>query len=227
LVGKISRSEHVLSRLKISPTWKNLSRGVHQSIDCSPEKKEWIITGFEKAWERFASDFLDVTANTEYNSVKHGLRAQLGGFTVAIGPSDSSEDGRRPESMKSLGGSKFGSSFHKIEPFPNEKLNFRGRKVARNWVPENLVDGVHLLAWSIGNVVTALRIMNRDKSTDCEIRHPQTLDLFDAPWAKCPGASSFTLDTIIKSDVIKPLSKDQILDSYLRNEEGQVADNQS
>ena len=227
LVGKILRSEQVRSRLTIQPTWKSLSIGIHQQISCEPEKKEWIIDGFEKAWVRLAHDFLDDTANSEYNSAKHGLRTQFGGFSFAVGPAGTVSNSANTEGMMSLGGSEFGSSFHVLETFTGEKVNFRGRNVSRNWNPDNLIGRVYLLECSIGNVVTTLRRMNGENPEDCKFRYPQTPDVFDTPWATNPGVLSMNFDTLIDPNEIQPLSKDEILASYSRTDEEQTGNEQT
>lgn len=216
LVRKLSRREAVLNRLNIEPTWESLSSAVHQFSDYDDEKKDWIATGYARAWARFAGEFLNEKASAEYNSIKHGLRTRVGGFQLSYGIEKVYGKAVPPEEMKSLGGSKYGTSFYTIEKLGEGRTNFRARRVARNWIPDNMAEGLHLLAWSIGNVVCALRIVNGEKPGGCRFHNPNSPEMFDVPWRLSPGVTDCSFDSELSPEQVEPRSKQEILDSYDR-----------
>lgn len=219
LVRKLSRRQPVLNRLNIEPTWENLSAVVHRYFAYDDEKKAWIAEGYARAWARFAGDFLDGKASNEYNSIKHGLRARLGGFGLSVGVEKVPGQAAPPEEMKPVGGSKYGTSYYTIEKFGEGRTNFRARQNSRNWIPDNLAEGLYLLAWSIGNVVGCLRILNGEEPGKCRFSNPNSPDAFDAPWKLSPGVTDCSFDLILSPEHVDPRSKKDILDSYKREPE--------
>ena len=213
LVEKLSRHQEVRTALKVKPTWDNISRSVHAYLGHDDEKKEWIATGFARAWARFAGEFLNEKQSAEYNSAKHGLRTRLGGFTLAVGIEDIPGQLAQPEAMKTVGGSMFGTSFHTVEKLA-DKVNFRAKRMSRNWIPENLINGLHLLAMSIGNVVSALRVTNGEEPGTCMFHNPDRPEGFDAPWRLSCGVNDMNMDLILTKEQVKPCSKQEILDWY-------------
>ena len=94
------------------------------------------------------------------------------------------------------------------------KTNFRARRLSRNWIPDNLINGIHLLSMSIGNVVCALRIMNGEEPGKCLFHNPDRPEAFDAPWALSCGVNELNMDLILTKGHVEPLSKQEILDFY-------------
>ena len=213
LVRKLSRHQKVRSVLKVEPTWENISRGIHAYLGHDDAKKEWISVGFAKAWGRFAGEFLNEKLSAEYNSAKHGLRTRLGGFTLAVGREDVPGQLARPEEMKTIGGSAFGTSFYTVQKL-GDKVNFRAKRMSRNWIPENLLNGLHLLSMSIGNVVSALRLMNGEEPGTCMFHNPDRAEGFDAPWNLSCGVNDINMDLILTKEQVEPRSKQEILDWY-------------
>lgn len=78
-------------------------------------------SGFVKTWRCFASDFLNESFSREYNSIKHGLRINPGGFTLELGFTE--EPGVKPpqDKMFTVMSSSFGSSYLKAEKIGNLK----------------------------------------------------------------------------------------------------------
>jgi hypothetical protein len=103
-IRKLSQRQAVRNRLNIEPTWESLSAAVHQFCNYDADKKDWIAKGYARAWARFAGEFLNERASAEYNSIKHGLRARLGGFQLSFGIEKVYRQAVPPEEMKPLGG---------------------------------------------------------------------------------------------------------------------------
>lgn len=214
LVRKLSGHQTVLTRLNVAPTWENLARIVHDCLGCDAEKKEWIAKGYARAWGRFAHEFLNEKASSEYNSIKHGLRARLGGFTLSAGIEDVPGQLARPEVMQSLGGCLYGTSYYTIEKLGEGRTNFRARQNSRNWVPDNLLNGLFLLSWSIGNVTSFLRILNGTPPGECRFQNPNTPEAFNEPWKLSPGVTDCSFDSVLEGSQVTLRSKGEILDSY-------------
>jgi hypothetical protein len=174
---------------------------------------------FGTLWSRLSADFLDPSQRDEYNSIKHGFRAGLGGFQLVAGIEDKPGTPAKPEKMKPIGGSVYGTSFFVAERpsgFKAEKgdLNFRIRSVNLNWNPESLVLRLHLIALSIGNVVSFAKILNGLDPNLATFTRPTDASEFFRPWTSSVGVSSCSMDTIISGDDVTPMSKEQILASY-------------
>lgn len=194
--------------------WMSLSRIVHAQAGIDAAKKEWVQAGFGKLWARLAREFLDDRATAEYNSLKHGLRPRPGGVTVSMGAEPAPGVRAPPDAMKSIGGSEFGSTFFVFEALGKGRLNFRPRRHSRNWIPTGLASGTALIAMSIENVVSCLRIAAGDSPSECRFLNPASPGDFDAPWAFSPGVLSSSMDTIIREGDVQLSTKDDVVNSY-------------
>ena len=217
LVEKVRYEREVLTIHDFAryPSWKKLSDGILQFLGHDDEKKAWITEGFAKAWGRFSGDFLNAKVTDEYNCAKHGLRGRLGGVRLSYGKQDGPSQPTKPEAMKTIGGSDFGSSFFTCEPLQKEgKSNFRARRLSRNWVPENFINALHLLSMSISNVVSTLRIVNGEDPGKCLFHNPDRPEAFDTPWSLSCGLTDANMDRILTADQVEPKTKQEILDVY-------------
>jgi hypothetical protein len=123
IVQAISDRAPVLTKLKIAPlSWEHLADAVHCGLEI--EHAEAYRAGFGRAWRRFANEFLDVESQEEYNSIKHGLRVSPGGFSMSFGQQRTAEEACPPELMRSLGGSRFGSSLIRMIPVKDKKYHY-------------------------------------------------------------------------------------------------------
>jgi hypothetical protein len=141
-------------------SWRGLAAAMHKLVD-DPEQRAQLTDACATLWAQFAADFLDKPALDEYNSIKHGLRARTRGLTVSVAPA--APDGGPPpdEAFLVLGAADFGGGFYVKEPAAKDKGargNIRLRYCYRSWTPEHLVAGLELLAISIHNVLTTLRV---------------------------------------------------------------------
>ena len=138
------------------PSWESFASRAFGGAECDGELRAALERNFGRLWSRFAADFLDDRQQQEYNSIKHGTRPRLGGFHMSVGPQADAGIPATAESMISLGGSDFGSTFFVQERVAHSKLHLRPIGVSVNWVPENLVEGLLLLSMSISNLVSFL-----------------------------------------------------------------------
>lgn len=216
VVENIHNRKRMYTRFKENNIgWEIFSKAVHSYFNYDKEKITWIQDGFSKLWRKFAYDFLDKKFSQEYNSAKHGLRTRLGGFNLSIGEEEGRGTPAPPGKMCSLGGSEFGTSYFVIEKIVGDKnINFRPRRQLRNWQPENLIFGLHLISMSINNVISFLKILNGVSGDKCIFKNPDSKDKFDLPWKKSVGVFNVNMDTVIGRDDIEPCNKESILKSY-------------
>lgn len=211
VVDKISRRDQLYTHARYGDvTWQTLADRVHDFLGWPEEKLQWIKAGFGRLWSGFASEFVDPKNRHEYNALKHGLRPRPGGFGLAIGPQTDPSTPCPAEKMISLGRSETGSSFFVLEKIGPTKTHFRPRSVAKNWSIENTVNGLHLLAMSIENVVSFLRIEHGDPPEKCRFMTPDDPEAFGAPWAMSTGPTWINMDTVVREDDIQLWSKKEI-----------------
>jgi hypothetical protein len=177
------------------------------------EKSDVIREQHAKFWHECARDFLDADRKKEYNSIKHGLRAEAGGFSISFGPETEPNEPALPENMISLGGSNFGSRFFDFENLV-DKYNFRIKSRSLNWSPESLSKSLELLAFSINNVKNRLLHFNGSDIENLKFYFPTNLDAFEDARKHEIGIGAFEVNAVIRPEGIKPLSKEAILSTY-------------
>jgi hypothetical protein len=144
-------------------SWRGLSQAINQ-FDV-PEGTPDPVESFARLWEFFAGQFLTETNQLEYNGIKHGMRANAGGFSMQVKAGDGTE--HRFE------GSKFGTRFFHPADVPSAPDgNIRLRRTALNWDPSALVDSLQVIAMSINNVLAFLRKANGDDVTGVKLQYP-------------------------------------------------------
>lgn len=221
LIQKVQRGDPILSKLRIQPiTWQTIAYTVLTYLSLEDREQEKRIKDhFAAAWRHFAYDFSDEISNREYNSIKHGFRIRAGGFKVAIGKGEIWGISAPPERMQGLGGSDFGSSFFIPEKIGNNKLHFRLRKHSRNWMPESFFYGLHLISFSLQNILSFLKVMHGGDPTTVQFFWPNDESLFEAAWSLAPGVTGMNFDTMIAAQHITPFSKEEIMATYQTGDE--------
>lgn len=211
-VSSLSARPHV--RPEYAPaSWKGLARIVHAGITCDDDQRAWIQQGFGTAWTRFAREFADECNSQEYNALKHGIRPRLGGFYLSFGEEAAPGVAPSSESMHCMGGSDFGSTFFVAERLGSGALHRRPKSVSVNWVPENMVEGISLLALSIQNLVSYLRLINGDAVKDCAFAAPSAEAAFDLPWAKSCGVTSTSMDRKLEASDVELWTRAEVLET--------------
>jgi hypothetical protein len=183
VIRKLRAGEQVHSALSEGFSWLALVEAVHEvPFDSEAVGQEaQIKLGFAKAWKRFAGEFIDETMNHEYNSLKHGLRARQGGFTLSVALPESPGVAPPVEAWTPPSGSSYGSTFFTLVRL-QERRNWALKKCSRNWVPDNMMAGLVLLSISINNLIWFLRSQGGDPTSQ-QLQRPSDLELFLAPWA--------------------------------------------
>jgi hypothetical protein len=219
LVRKIHNWEPVETMLSVKRvTWQTISETIFESLVLEDKEKETEIKqDFENLWSRFASQFLDNNFSLEYNSIKHGLRVRPGGFYFAIGMEEKAGVAASKEKMQMLGKSDFGSYFLASKRISESNQHIEMRRYHRNWSPEDLFWGLHLISLSITNIKSALRIINGVPASDVKFTWAIDRNSYQEPWNRATqigvtSVSGFQID--IKPDFITNFSKEEILARY-------------
>ena len=215
VVQKISSESDIFTRLRLEYfSWENVSDLIHSYVNAENNEKKTVSEKFGFAWRSMAAYFLDKNHEAEYNSAKHGLRVKSGGFSVSIGKSDSWGVSAPPEKMECIGGSDHGTSFFfKTKISEDNRINFRPKRISLNWHPQNLLHGMELIAASINNVVSFLKLINGVEPAKCSFMRLDD-DGFEKPWELNVGVTCFSVDTILNPSHVKLFSKKEIIDSY-------------
>ena len=208
------------NRLGLEQTnWPSIVNKLMPISSNDPELISGIHDGFTKAWTRFANDLIDINQQDEYNSIKHGFRVNPGGFTLSFGVEDISGVPSKPENMKPLGGSVYGTSFYKPSVPDNatedfNKSNFRLKTSSLNWIPELVARRLQLISISIANVIGYLKTMYDMDGDEVRFHAPSDLNEFDLPWSKSTGTTHASFNLNLDVTEITPMTSDEIKATY-------------
>lgn len=186
---------------------------VHQY--CWPNDQPASATSdhFGRLWNRFAQDFLDPHHVAEYNSIKHGFRVSSGGFTLRAGIQKEYGVPAPEANMQTIGASPFGTSFYEAVPVLPEgtsKYHLRIRHMALNWRAEAMVQRMQLIAWSINNVVSALRCLNGVSPAALRFYRPEDPAAFETAWHWHVGVHSSNFDLTVDPVDVKPVPREEL-----------------
>jgi hypothetical protein len=223
LVRKINDGAIIYSKLKKHRvTWEVISELVFLNFKTGDEAKdERIQSNFARLWQHFAYDFLDEKSNDEYNSIKHGMRARMGGFYLAMGLEEVPGIPAPLERMETMANSEFGSSFFVAERL-HDNRNFLVHHQSLNWHPENLDDALHLISASIHNAVACLRVLHGVPLKTVPFCWFETDETYDLPWSRSSSVTSFAMNSQVTETAITPLSKEDILAVYIKRKNDEI-----
>lgn len=219
LVGRIASQadNSILSRLRLKPvSWSSLAKVVHRNAQFGDQARDKrTVELFATLWDRLAHEFLNTDATHEYNSIKHGLRAKPGGFSISVGLEPRYGVSPPPEEIHSLGGSTFGSSFYTAKRLgPKGDPNFRIIDHGLNCDPTALAQALVLISMSIGNVLSFLRIINGAPPREVRFSRPQEDGFFAAPWENVPTLSNCAFGEKIDEADIERKNAADIVEFY-------------
>ncbi len=217
IVQRINQGDDSLPRKLVmnNISWKELSYAIfaHSNSDEGEVKRN--ADNFCGLWQRLAAHYLKEENIAEYNGIKHGFRIRPGGFGLRVGLEPEYGVPPPPEAMKTIGYSKFGSSFLTLEKVPvDEKQNrsYRSRKMSLNWSTEQVALLLQLVSMSLENVIAALKIVNDMPPSDVQFFRPIESDAFEKPWQVSIGVTSATMDYSIDAINFEKTTKEQLWD---------------
>src|SRR6266498_60113 len=216
LLKKINNRESINCMFAKDASWENISLAIYETLVLNDKEKEKNIRKqFARLWSRWSSDFTKQEFSREYNSIKHGFRAKIGGNYLAIRQSAS------PSKGTLLGKSEFGSRYFVYEYIGDSKNHCRLLKNFRNWDPEAMAWGLHLISMSISNIISALKTVNGFPANKIKFTYPTDKNTFAKPWEQTAslGISSFSFKPMIPIEATTQFSNDEIKNLY---KEGKV-----
>jgi len=196
-------------------SWEELAKQVLQASDRDSEQVNLNILKFGEFWNRLASEFLQEASRNEYNAMKHGLRLQSGGYSLSFGPETEPGVLPPPEAMKTLTQSDYGSTFFTAEHCPTNVRKNRSyylRRQSINWDFEGTAAKLMIIASSIHNVVSFLKILNGIPFDKVQFGRPKNMEIFDLPWEKSGKESSFNLDLKFNKNFVMETTREQLLE---------------
>ena len=215
LANRIGHRQRILSKLKFERKgWPAVAIAMFSPLFEEEQRNKLPIAELGKTWGRFASEFLDQEMNREYNNLKHGFRVTPGGFTMSFGLQEEPDKPAPADRMTSLGGSRYGSSYFVPEQLNVDANHFRIRNQSRNWVLQNMINGLQLITLSVHNIIVFLRVLNRDDTSDCQFRMPNDPAFLNSPWNQHIGVFASHIDSQVKKENIRRLSDEEILSVY-------------
>jgi hypothetical protein len=205
----------ILNYLDLSEvSWSGLSERINIGSYEDAERTKETKRLFAELWGRLASDFLNEDHIAEYNSMKHGYRARAGGLTLMAGLEHEYGVAPPAEDMQLVGTSQFGSSFPTLVPITDnqrEEPNIRLKTTFLNWHPGALAQRLQLIACSINNVVSYLRILGKTDPKNVKFLRPEESSAFQAPWEQSPGLVQATIDIPVQQSEIRAYTREEIL----------------
>jgi hypothetical protein len=227
VLNAIQSGRPVLTKLALQEfTWEKLSEIVHNFVSIEDKERERRIKeGYAIFWSRAAHSYLNERNRLEYNSIKHGLRARAGGYTLRM--REEKEPGvPDPEApIHVLAASDFGTSFFIPERIGQNKLHLGLKHQSVNWRPQALLDGLILVGMSLSNIIGFLKCCNGVEPDTVQFRWPRELSVFDSAWEGAPGAQACSFGSGLRPEHIKPISASDILKVYVETDDYHEASN--
>ncbi|BBN90236.1 hypothetical protein [Azospira sp. I09] len=217
IVQRINQGDDSLPRRLVmnNVSWKELSYAIFAYSNSDEDEVKRNADNFCMLWQKLAAHYLKEEYIAEYNGIKHGFRIRSGGFGLRVGRESEYGVPPPPEAMKTIGYSKFGSSFLTLEKVPvDEKQNrsYRSRKMSLNWSAEQVALLLQLVSMSLGNVISALKIVNGIPPSDVQFFRPIEPDAFEKPWQVSVGVTSSTMDYSIDAANFEKTTTQQLQD---------------
>lgn len=130
--------------------------------------------------------------------------------------------------MQTLGGSPYGTSFFQATEIASDlpKHHFQIRSQALNWRAEAMVQRLQLIAFSINNIVGALRCINGVNPATVQFHRPEDPDAFEAAWRWQVGVESSSFDLTLDAANVDPASRAE-LQSELNSRTAHAASQQN
>lgn len=151
------------------------------NIEAPPDEQADLQRHFAGFWIRSTDEFLNPSHRSEYNAIKHGLRARPGGFSLTM-RSESAPGVVDPQGAGiRFPLSEFGSSHIQLRELRRKDPNLEVGWCNRNWSPTNMLHGIELLAMSARNVCSHLRAQFTPGER-WTVEAPENFELFDKPW---------------------------------------------
>lgn len=196
-------------------SWESISKLIFCYFsEEHPEDKEIIIKKFTDLLAAFADDYLDPTLRNEYNSIKHGLRTNAGGFVLKFKEVEKDGSPKNDSEWKDILNSEFGSSFYIRENLKGTKNHFRLKLHSNNYDPENLFHGINFISLVLHNLLTFLKTFNKIKTKNLQYKSVKPEKTFELPWKNISVVGNITMDLGFDYDSVKIFKNEKIKSIY-------------
>ncbi len=176
---------------------------------------------FEKSFRDMLRRYLTPEHRQEFNSLKHGMRAYHGEFTLTVGVEDEPGKMAPPENMQCVGHSKDTSFFGVSEPLLNasksqSKIHFSVADVSVSWSMEKVLCDLQLISLMIGNIVSYLKILNGAQPGSVNFTRPADAEVWWNNYDKqsSPGVTTSKFCAIFNASEIDLPTYQNIVDAY-------------
>lgn len=196
--------------------------GIYQQAGCIAADVD--LGRLTEAVRSMLNDYVRDSHRAEYNSIKHGLRASHGAFSIALAPEEAPGMVPPPEAMQVIGSSQDASFFNvpsRLDNATNQqsKINFSLEQVSVTWALEKVLMEIQILSILLFNTVAALRRVNGASDGTVQvtkiINEAEFWEAYDQS-ASCdvPTAS---LKHAIDAKQVPLLTEKHVFDSYRRH----------
>lgn len=215
LLNKIGIGDKsIFTKLRVETvTWNNIASCIFSGYMPGTDRNKKSVKLFADLWQSLAQGYTDQNQIDEYNCIKHGFRVRAGGFSLAVGVEHEYGVAPPTEEMKSIGSSKYGVSYFKLESIGKKMgdRNIRSRRTSVNWSMERTMLLLQLVSMSINNIVSALKIANGALAGTCKFLRPMEDADFQKPWHFSPGVTNINMDFLLDENLIPEISKKELL----------------
>ncbi len=182
-------------------SWKSIVELICHGISFDdPVSKNRLIDDFTKLLSSLVMEYLDKNLQLEYNSIKHGNRANFGGGVFKLKESKKNES-----EWKELLKSDYGSSFYSFKNIKESNNHFTISYNKVFWNPEDLFFGINLIGILIHNIVLFLKSFNKMDIKNLQFKALTYSEHYTLPWKNRIGTGNFKLDSDINIETVKYL----------------------
>lgn len=194
-------------------SWNNIADIIFKNYQAGTPRNSEIQKEFAVFWARIAHDFVDQDLIDEYNAIKHGFRVTPGGFTLNVGLEH--EYGVPPpeNEMTTVGHSDFGVTYFTIKKSTPAKNNrsLISSRTSHNWSFERIALTLQIVAMSINNVISSLKIINGTPPQECKFSCPIEVQEFKKPWDFSTSVTKMNFQIQAAPNEIPETTKDQLI----------------
>ncbi|MGM0576543.1 MAG: hypothetical protein ACQEXJ_12510 [Myxococcota bacterium] len=228
VVREISQEREILSTLPLHHiTWQSFSELLYMGVTKPKGMQERLVAETADFLGRAAAEVLDERAGREYNSLKHGMRIEPGGFSMSITARTQVDEPNAAEHTINLQGSDFGSRTLAVQRVHrSDKSNLRLVQVARNWNPEALLQRLRLASHLIHNIVAFMRRTGPNPASEVEMLWLDSAEAYQSAWEESAAVLGGTLDLGLAPNGERLVTGDHVLDWYHRQREKIVSGRQ-
>lgn len=213
LVQSIENQSEVKNRWGLlRPRWNDI---VKRLLPQASSDVDWqqLQSATAHLWAFLAKDFLDKSLTHEYNSAKHGLRVESGGWRCDVGVNEPPGLLAPREQMRTIASSQFGSRYLKATLFAERNYHYGDQYV--NWQPVDLARRIEIIVASTTNLLAILKCIHDCPRENIIMSFFGERDVEDLIAAIDAGSSfRFSIDSTFTTSGIMPLAAQEIRDSY-------------